>query len=135
MIPIKIKCPNCTAEKEVNTERRFIRCPYCKTRIEFPGFEYQKIDWSRSKYAAVEYWTDCPACGSPNMYLGPEGKAWLCPDCGWKWLDKDKEEGILWFCDDCETLMNIQPGFNTDTRKWRCRECGFVNDVTEENLL
>ncbi len=69
------------------------------------------------------------------MYLGPEGKVWKCPDCGFRMTAKEKEESVFWFCDGCETFMNIQKGFNVDTGHWTCQECGYENDVTEENII
>lgn len=42
--------------------------------------------------------------------------------------------GIDWYCDGCGAHLNEQDGFNTHSRTWRCRECGFENDVTENNL-
>lgn len=44
--------------------------------------------------------------------------------------DKD----CWWYCDNCQTLMNIQPGFTTETNEWTCTECGSINDVSENNI-
>jgi predicted RNA-binding Zn-ribbon protein involved in translation (DUF1610 family) len=41
---------------------------------------------------------------------------------------------ITWYCDNCRTIMNGQPGFSTESGEWTCTECGFVNDVTENNV-
>ena len=42
--------------------------------------------------------------------------------------------GIDWYCDNCGTFLNDQPGFTTRKRTWVCKECGCENDVTENNL-
>lgn len=134
MIPLKGNCSCCGAELEVNSYRKFVKCPYCGTELAFDGFEYQTIDWRASMYAAVKLWTDCPVCRSPNMYLGPEKQAWRCPDCGYIWPEKERKHGVLWFCDDCETYLNIQPGFTTKNKTWKCTECGHINSVTKKDI-
>ena len=48
---------------------------------------------------------------------------------------EEKETAVFWFCDDCETFLNIQDGFSTDSGTWVCTECGYDNNVTEENIL
>ena len=42
--------------------------------------------------------------------------------------------GITWYCDKCGKIMNNQPGFNTHSGIWTCAECGYENDVTENNI-
>ena len=42
--------------------------------------------------------------------------------------------GISWYCDNCGTYMNDQKGFNTHSGSWTCEKCGFINDVTKDNL-
>ena len=135
MVPAKIKCNHCGAEIKVSTYRKFVVCPYCSERISFPGFDYETIDWNSSMYSSVRLWTDCPSCRSANMYLGPEGRAWKCPDCGYSISNKEKRKSVFWFCDECDTYMNVQPGFTDKTGKWTCSECGYVNDVSKENII
>jgi DNA-directed RNA polymerase subunit RPC12/RpoP len=43
-------------------------------------------------------------------------------------------DDITWYCDGCNTVLNEQEGFNTDSGTWTCTECGFVNDVTSDNV-
>ncbi|MBP3808687.1 MAG: hypothetical protein ILA13_09925 [Eubacterium sp.] len=135
MIPKLIKCNGCGYDIKVATFRKFVKCPCCDKKEDFAGFKYRKIDWSGSEYANVKSWQDCPACRSKNMFLGPEGKVWKCPDCGYKIKSKEKNNIVFWFCDDCEAYLNIQKGFNEKTGKWRCTECGYVSDVTEDNII
>ena len=135
MIIKKINCKSCGTDISINTYRKFAVCPSCDNRIRFDGFEYREIDWGGSMYAYVKLWSDCPVCRSPNMYLGPERKAWKCPDCGYLWSEKERRRGVLWFCDECETYMNMQEGFNTKKGTWVCKECGYQNDVTKRNII
>ena len=135
MIPKTIPCPNCGAETEIRTYRTFTKCKFCGGRIPFDGFEYRDIDWDSSMYAGVKLWMDCPACRSPNMFLGPAGRIWKCPDCGYALSRVQKNAGVFWFCDSCETYLNVQPGFTTKKKTWTCTECGHKNDVTGQNIL
>ena len=135
MIPKRIQCKNCGSDIEVATYRKFTICPYCKTKCDFEGFDYREIDWSDSMYSHVKMWMDCPSCRSKNMYLGSSGKGWKCPDCGYSISRIKKFFGVFWFCDDCESFLNVQEGFNTKGKTWKCTECGFLNNVTKKNIL
>lgn len=39
-----------------------------------------------------------------------------------------------WYCDGCHSVLNEQDGFNTYSGRWTCTECGYDNDVSEDNL-
>ena len=41
---------------------------------------------------------------------------------------------VTWYCDGCNSILNEQPGFNTNSGSWTCTECGYENDVTAENI-
>lgn len=131
---MKIACNQCGATCEFKTYRTFIQCPFCKSRRPAPKFAYCSPDWKSDMYAGVALWMDCPACRSSNMYLGPEKKKWNCPDCGYSITEKEKDSTVFWFCDDCDTFLNIQDGFSTKTGRWICTECGLENDVTGDNI-
>lgn len=135
MIPMVVLCNRCGSENEVRTFRKFVKCNYCDNKIPFEGFDYREINWNDSMYKSVKRWTDCPACRSPNMYLGPEKRAWKCPDCGYIWTRDEQKHGVLWFCDECEAYLNIQPGFINNGRTWQCSECGHLNDISENNII
>lgn len=45
------------------------------------------------------------------------------------------DKGCDWYCDECNTYMNSQPGFTTSSEEWTCTECGCVNDVSEDNII
>ena len=40
-----------------------------------------------------------------------------------------------WYCDNCDAHLNNQSGFNVLWGSWTCTECGWHNDVTENNIL
>jgi len=42
---------------------------------------------------------------------------------------------IDWYCDGCDANLNRQNGFTTSMGSWTCVECGYVNDVTEDNII
>lgn len=63
---------------------------------------------------------DCEICGTrnmnPNVYSG------------------EKFPDVYWYCDECESLLNVQKGFNDRSGKWRCAKCGFINSIDEDHL-
>ena len=69
------------------------------------------------------------------MYLGTAGRIWKCPDCGYKISNHEKNSTVFWFCDECETYLNIQRDFTVKNGKWKCTECGSLNDVTKGNII
>lgn len=46
-------------------------------------------------------------------------------------MDRD----CSWICDNCNTYMNDQPGFDVSDGTWTCTECGALNDVSENNVV
>ena len=135
MIPYVYTCPDCGAGQEIRTYRKFIVCTHCGSKHDFPGFDYRVIDWNSSMYAGVKYTMDCPACRGPNMYLGLEKRAWLCPDCGYSVSRLKKMTGVFWFCDDCEAFLNVQDGFTTKDKVWKCTECGCLSGVSRRDII
>lgn len=43
-------------------------------------------------------------------------------------------EYTTWYCDGCNCEMNDQEGFTTITGTWICKECGYLNDVSNNNI-
>lgn len=76
----------------------------------------------------------CPCCDG-TMIL--ENEVWLCQDCAFCITQKDMIQGdaTFWFCDECGRFINVQPGFTEKTGAWKCIACGWVNDVSEENII
>ena len=42
--------------------------------------------------------------------------------------------GINWYCDKCNAFLNIQKGFDDHKKIWKCKECGFKNEISEKNI-
>ena len=135
MIPQMVYCDACGADFYIENYRNYVICPLCGTRFDLDSFGYPEIDWNKRKYHGVKKWTNCPACLSPNMYLDAKSLIWKCPDCDYTMSDESLKNSILWFCDHCETFMNVQEGFNTKSGRWKCTICGHDNDVTEKNII
>lgn len=76
----------------------------------------------------------CPCCGG-TMNL--QNKAWLCQNCAFCITQKDmiQDNVVFWFCDKCNRFMNVQPGFTDKNGTWKCAACGWVNDVSDENII
>ena len=109
MIPKTVSCPMCGYEVEVATYRKFVKCPVCGEKYPFEGFEYEIIHPNSSMYASVEYWMDCPACRSRNMYFDRSRKLWECPDC--RYTVKSKENSAQYY----SSVMNPLYAFTNIT--------------------
>ena len=135
MVPCEIECKGCGVQLEVTSWKKFIRCPFCETKNDFPGFDYKILNRNESMYASMKYEQDCPSCRSPHMLASSRIGNWKCVDCGYMLSGLRKINSIFWFCDNCETYLNIQNGFTTKNKIWKCAECGYTNNVTRKNLL
>lgn len=72
----------------------------------------------------------CPSCRNKMIYR-KETSHYCCGQCSFTLSHESFMGGyIYWFCDKCETFLNLQDGFNTESGLWKCRRCGFENDVT-----
>ncbi len=132
MIPMKIECKNCGADLLINSWRKFVNCPYCKSIFDFEGFQYKEIDINSSMLPKVKYEMDCPNCRGKHMFLGTYRRK--CFDCGYSISIFHKIFGVFWFCDNCETFMNVQKGFTVKKGTWTCTECGFNNSVKRKDI-
>lgn len=88
----------------------------------------QKVHEQFMKLKSME----CPCCGDV-MQL--KAGVWRCKRCAYCITQKSMLNGaIFWFCDECGKFMNVQPDFTTSTGTWKCLSCGFMNDVSENNI-
>lgn len=46
-----------------------------------------------------------------------------------------KKNKVTWYCDSCDATLNKQHGFKTKYVAWICEKCGYLNDVTDKNIL
>ena len=136
MIPMEIKCRKCKYTFEVNSYRKFTVCPNCQRKEDFPGFTYKEIGQKDSIVAAnIKYEQDCPCGRGKHMLFSSMLGQRKCIDCGYTISGIHQYFGIFWFCDSCDTFMNIQDGFTTKNKKWICTECGFENSVSRKDVF
>lgn len=82
----------------------------------------------------IKKWMYCPNCKG-IMHITPDGSSWNCEACDYSISsDEFEDDYVFWFCDKCETFLNVQPGFTEDEEIWVCTECGCLNDVSGYNL-
>ena len=89
----------------------------------------------------IKYAT-CPKCGQILDFqkgFKETNKIHICTNCGLPVFnplfdDKIKIKNILWICDNCGDYMNNQEDFTDWDGVWKCKKCGYLNDVTENNI-
>ena len=47
---------------------------------------------------------------------------------------RDNDLGCDWYCDNCGAELNTQLGFRAGST-WTCKECGYLNDVSTDNII
>ena len=83
----------------------------------------------------IKKWMFCPACQKGKMTIDKKSTVWTCEDCGYKLsADEFEDNYVFWFCDECQTYLNNQEGFDLNAAKHICRNCGYENDTTFENV-
>lgn len=90
---------------------------------------------SYSYVRRVKKWMYCPACKEGKMQINRASTLWQCEDCGYKLGADEFEDGyVFWFCDECDTYLNNQEGFDRDASRHVCKNCGYENDTTVDNV-
>ena len=83
----------------------------------------------------IKKWMFCPACQNGKMTINKKSTMWTCEECGYKlYADKFEDDYVFWFCDECNTYLNNQEGFDRKSSKHICRKCGYENDTTFDNV-
>ncbi len=49
-------------------------------------------------------------------------------------MRKERFPGIDWYCDNCDALLNAQKGFDDHKYIWKCKECGYKNSISNDNI-
>lgn len=92
----------------------------------------------RATYAyirRIKKWMDCPACRNGKMAINKASTLWQCEDCGYKLsADEFEDDYVFWFCDECESYLNSQDGFDRKATRHVCQICGHANDTTPANI-
>ncbi len=82
----------------------------------------------------VKRWLECPVCHE-KMTFSKTSKSWFCQGCKYAITEEDfLDDFVFWFCDACNTYLNVQPGFDRKAESWVCTKCGFSNDISFSNL-
>ena len=86
----------------------------------------------------------CPVCNS-KCYWDAEDAVWICESCEYEvdgyGVEYDAENdkvtslGIDWYCDECDSYLNSQSGFNPYDDTWTCTECGYENSLSKDDVL
>lgn len=83
----------------------------------------------------IKKWMFCPACQQGKMIINKKSTLWTCEDCGYKLsADEFEDDYVFWFCDECNTYLNNQEGFDRSAPRHICKKCGYENDTTFDNL-
>ena len=53
---------------------------------------------------------------------------------GVKMAKRKQFEDIIWFCDSCGDRLDLQPYFSDWRGSWRCKNCGFRNEINLESI-
>ena len=83
----------------------------------------------------IKKWMFCPACQQGKMTINKKSTLWTCEECGYKLsADEFEDDYVFWFCDECNTYLNNQDGFDREASRHICRKCGYENDTTFDNV-
>lgn len=83
----------------------------------------------------IKKWMFCPACQQGKMTINKKSTTWSCEDCGYQLsADEFEDDYVFWFCDECNTYLNNQDGFDGKGTRHICRNCGYENDTTFDNI-
>ena len=74
----------------------------------------------------------CPACGNHYMKVNKKYGEWKCTSCGYHLSIEEFESGMVFrYCKGCGEFLNNQDGFSDKKKFFVCRQCGYMNDTTE----
>lgn len=82
----------------------------------------------------IKRWMQCPVCNH-KLLFEKSSASWSCNNCDYFIKEKEfLDDFIFWFCDECNTYLNNQEGFDRHADKHICRKCGYENDTTFDNV-
>lgn len=83
----------------------------------------------------IRKWMFCPACQQGKMSINKMSTVWTCENCGYTLsADEFEDDYVFWFCDECNTYLNNQEGFDRKASRNICKKCGYENDTTVDNI-
>lgn len=125
-----LTCKTCGGPMSVYSFGRFAKCPYCGTQNIL---EKKNPSWAEGNYTFTRV---CPVCReNGSLVLNKRQTKWQCLNCGYNISPQRLEEEVFWFCDSCDAFLNVQPGFSEEAGRWKCKHCGYENDVSEDNVF
>lgn len=76
----------------------------------------------------------CPVCNQ-KLIFSKSKASWCCNNCDYSLQENDfYDDYVFMFCDECNAYLNNQEGFDKNATKHICRECGYENDTTFDNI-
>ena len=61
--------------------------------------------------------------------------SWICKECGYQLsADEFEDDYVFGFCDNCDAYLNNQENFDRGADRHICRNCGYENDTTLDNV-
>lgn len=83
----------------------------------------------------IKRWMPCPACNQKMFFL-KKSDDWICSNCKYTLSEVEYlDDYVFWFCDCCNTYLNMQRSFDKSKTRHICLECGFENDTTSSNIV
>lgn len=83
----------------------------------------------------IKKWMFCPSCQQGKMSINKKSTLWTCEGCGYNLsADEFEDDYVFWFCDECNTYLNNQEGFDRNASRHICTNCGYENDTTFDNV-
>lgn len=74
----------------------------------------------------IKKWMFCPACQQGKMTINKKSTLWTCEECGYKlYAEEFEDDYVFWFCEECNTYLNNQVGFQRNASRHICRSCGY----------
>lgn len=83
----------------------------------------------------IKKWMFCPNCKEGKMSINKKSTLWQCEFCGYNLgADEFEDDYVFWFCDECDSYLNNQEGFDRNATRHVCTSCGYENDITFDNI-
>lgn len=84
----------------------------------------------------IKKWMFCPSCKNGKMTFNKKNLLWKCEDCSYHFSEEYfLDDCVFWFCDECDSYLNNQEGFDSHASRHICQKCGYENDTTFENVV
>jgi len=125
---------------------RRVQRPRCESVMKSPVIEHMKKQKTpkpknllkSATYAyirKIKKWMFCPACQQGKMTINKKSALWTCEECGYTLsADEFEDDYAFWFCDECNAYLNNQAGFDWHASRHICKNCGYENDTTVDNI-